>query len=108
MTSVEARTNLLEYFEGSQKRLMTRLNHVFHDQSLPRSRVLTEKSSHLPHAIDDAGKVSAVASKSNTGESLHSPPPHFNLCRMTEGTQLALTIGMLSPILAQACDVFCL
>jgi hypothetical protein len=25
---------------------------------------------------------------------------------MTEGTQLVLTIGMLSPILAQACDVF--
>ncbi len=106
LTSVQARTNLLEYFEGSQKRLMTRLNHVFHDHSPPRSQALTDKKSYLPHA-DDASKVSAVA-KPNIGESLHPPPPPFNLCRMKEGTQLALTIGMFSPILAQACDVFCL
>jgi hypothetical protein len=99
----QARTRLMEYFEGGMKRLMTRLNHAFHDQTPAHLRTASLATESEPNVCNDVAALSAVDSAQSANNGLPSPPPLFNLRRMSEGAQLALALGALAPMITHAC-----
>jgi hypothetical protein len=86
----QARSTLLEYFEGGMKRYMARLNHTFHDQA-PSFHQAVRGSNE-----SDAGNLEASGFNFTPASSIRiPPPPPFNLHRMIEGTTLAIALGAL-------------
>ncbi len=85
----QARSILLEYFEGGMKRYMARLNHTFHDQSPSFHQTVAGSN------VSDAETLEASGFNFTPSSSIRiPPPPPFNLRRMIEGTTLAIALGM--------------
>lgn len=89
----QARARLIEYFEGGMKRLMPRLNHSFHDHTLPNNRVVSQANDAALDADSAAAQSTATVTPDALAGLYPSSLPLFNLRRMSEGAQLALALG---------------
>jgi hypothetical protein len=92
LTSESARFNLLDYFQGGLRHLMTRLNHCFHDHSGAAS------SNRITAGSSDEVESAFAPSNASFLPPASSPQP-FNVYRMILGTRLSLSLGdfTLSP-----------